>query len=83
MIPGRPIKIMLVDDTERGEAAARHLLRKGYLVEVTTPGWAMQQIMPFWPDIIAIAVPGTSIEDTCRDNEYLQRKRIIRCYDDA
>ena len=81
MITGQPIKIMLVDDTAQADDVLRYLRRKGYEVELTAPGWAISEILRFWPDLIAIRTPGTSIKDTCQDNVYLSKKKVILCYD--
>lgn len=81
MIQGNPIKIVIVDDSTRSELPAAVLSRRGYDVVLTPTDGAISAILMAWPDLIVLAQPGTSIEETCLDSEYLRHKKVIRCHE--
>ena len=77
MIPGNPIKIVVVDDTSRSISAVRTLLLKGYDVEVASTGIAMSVILRHWPDIVTINSKGTSIKSTLKSMDTTKHMKVI------
>jgi len=58
-------------------------MRKGYDVTLVhpDPDTVISAILRVWPDLIVLAVAGTSIEERCRASDYLRHKRVIHCHD--
>lgn len=85
MIPGNPLRILLVDaDVGRRERVSRDLERSGYDVDVSDPGRAaITRALQYWPDVIVVHGDRKRFEARLHRNPYLTHIRVIRCHDES
>lgn len=79
MIPGRPSKILIVDDSTRSNAPARTLMLKGHDVLLLKTDMVDRMIAE-WPDIVVLPSPNFVVQSVLVST-YLTHAKVIKCYD--